>query len=102
MEEEIKQNKIIFNGEEKTWNYKICPCLECPIYPNRKDWEDEKDIRKNKCWSSRCTYDKIKAKEVTDFIYYCQNYYHCIDCDKWFPKHDFFEPICPECHQDMS
>jgi hypothetical protein len=53
-------NTINFEGKELKWEYTICPCLQCPIYPTKKDWEEEaeKDVRKDKCYTSRCTYSK--------------------------------------------
>ena len=91
------ENTIKFEGNEKKWNYTICPCLECPIYPHIKEWENDPDIRNNKCWSSRCTYDKMKAKEMSDWIYFIKNYYYCENCDKSFSKNEIDEDFCPDC-----
>ena len=60
------ENTIEYKGKTLTWDYKIVPCLECPIYPTIKDWEEEadKDIRKDKCYTSRCKYNKALAGSI--------------------------------------
>lgn len=63
------ENTITYKGEELKWDYKICPCLECPIYPLRKEWENEPDIRKDKCYTSHCTYYRQKSKEMANFVF---------------------------------
>jgi translation initiation factor 2 beta subunit (eIF-2beta)/eIF-5 len=95
------ENTINFEGKELKWEYTICPCLECPIYPLQKEWENETDIRKNKCWTSRCLYDKMKAKEMADYIQLLRNNYHCKECDKWIPKDELDEKYCPYCGTDL-
>ena len=64
------ENKITFEGKEIVWEYKICACLECPIFKliNGR-FEDYPDIRKDPCWSSGCLYSKRNAKMVADEIY---------------------------------
>jgi len=64
-----KINTIEYKGKELKWEYDICPCLECPIYPHRSEWEDEKDIRKNKCYDSRCTYHKELSASMAWGLY---------------------------------
>jgi hypothetical protein len=63
------ENTIIYEGKELKWEYKICACLDCPLYPRRKEWENEPDIRKNKCYTSRCTYDRTNGKIIAEGIY---------------------------------
>lgn len=67
------ENKLTYKGKELKWGYKIVPCLECPIYPLRKEWEDHSDIRKDKCYTSRCTYNKIVAESLNIIIYSEEN-----------------------------
>ncbi|MCK9273278.1 hypothetical protein M0P65_07100 [Candidatus Gracilibacteria bacterium] len=96
------ENIITFEGHKRKWEYSICPCLDCPIYPLRKEWEDSDDVRENKCYTSRCSYDREKAREIANEIYFIMHNYHCEECNKWFSKDDFFEKYCPECGIDMS
>jgi len=63
------ENTLTYKGEELKWDYKIIPCLECPIYPLRKDWENESDIRKDKCYTNHCTYNKANGKMVAEGVY---------------------------------
>lgn len=63
------ENTLTYNGEELKWEYKIVPCLECPIYPLRDEWKDDPDIRKDKCYTSRCTYSRALAKAVAEEFY---------------------------------
>lgn len=60
------ENTIEYNGKILKWDYNICPCLDCPIYPTKKEWEEEayKDVRKDKCYASRCTYNKELASSI--------------------------------------
>lgn len=60
------ENTIDYNGKILKWEYKICPCLDCPIYPTKKDWEEEaeKDVRKDRCYTSICTYNKELAASI--------------------------------------
>lgn len=58
------ENTINFEGKEIIWEYTTCPCLQCPIYPTKKEWEEEKDVRKDKCYTSRCTYSKNLAASI--------------------------------------
>ena len=67
------ENKIIYKGEELKWDYDIVPCLNCPIYPLRKEWEADPDIRKDKCYTSGCTYNKANAKMVAEGVYAMQH-----------------------------
>lgn len=88
------ENTIIFEGKEKKSNYKIVPCLECPIYPLKKEWEDDPDIRHNKCYTSKCTYDKKLGKEIAEELYFMKNNFYCEECYKWTPKEIRDCPIC--------
>lgn len=63
------ENTITYEGKELKWEYKICPCLNCPLYPRKSEWEDEPDIRKDKCYTSRCTYNKAIGKMVAEGVY---------------------------------
>jgi len=63
------ENRLTYKGKELKWEYQICPCLECPIYPLRHEWEDDPDIRKDKCHTSRCIYNKANAKMVAEGVY---------------------------------
>lgn len=65
------ENTINFKGKELKWDYEICACLNCPIYPTIKEWEKEaeKDVRKDKCYTSRCTYNKENARQVAEWVY---------------------------------
>jgi len=58
------ENTIEHNGKTLNWDYDICPCRQCPIYPTKNEWEYEKDIRKDKCYTSRCTYQKELATNI--------------------------------------
>jgi len=60
------ENTINFERKELKWEYTICPCLQCPIYPTKKKWEEEaeKDVRKDKCYTSGCTYSKNLAASI--------------------------------------
>ena len=60
------ENTINFEGKDIKWEYTICPCLQCPIYPTKKEWEEEaeKDVRKDKCYTSRCIYSKKLAASI--------------------------------------
>lgn len=97
------ENTIIFEGKELKWKYNICPCLECPIYPTRNEWEEEarKDVRLDKCWTSRCAYDKKKAEEMANSIFFLMNNYHCYECDEWFSKDEIDERVCPNCYSEL-
>lgn len=98
------ENKIIYNGVELTWQYKDCACLDCPIYPTIKEWEEEaeKDVRKNLCYSSRCVYDKIMAKAMANFIYDSRYNWICEDCGERIPKEDADDKYCPNCGCDLT
>jgi len=67
------ENTINFEGKELKWEYKICPCLECPIYPLQKQWENDPDIRHDKCYTSRCTYNKQNAASIAWGVYNMMN-----------------------------
>jgi hypothetical protein len=103
VENKVKQNIINFEGKELKWDYTIVPCLKCPIYPTRKEWEEEAkiDVRKDKCYTSRCTYNKANAKMVADGIYMMMHYYSCEECDngEYHPKEN--GEFCPDCGSDM-
>ena len=61
-------NTITYKGENLTWDYKIAACLDCPLYPHIKEWEDDPDIRKDKCYTSGCTYNKNNARAISEDI----------------------------------
>lgn len=63
------ENTIVYKGKKLKWEYKICACLDCPLYLQRKEWEDEPDIRKDRCYTSRCTYNKANGKMVAEEIF---------------------------------
>ncbi len=67
------ENTLIYKGKELKWDYKIVPCLECPIYPLRHEWENEPDIRKDKCYTSHCTYHRAVGKMVAEGVYVMQH-----------------------------
>lgn len=91
------ENSIIYDGKELKWEYKTCPCLECPIYPTRKEWEEEAkhDARKDKCYYAHCTYGRKLSHDIAQGLYVMMNCYHCDDCDIWTPKEN--EGYCSEC-----
>ena len=62
------ENTLTYKGKELKWEYEIVPCLECPIYPLQKEWENDPDIRNDKCYMSRCTYNRAVAKMVGEGI----------------------------------
>ena len=93
------ENIITFNGKEKKWNYKIAPCLECPIYPMRKEWEDDPDVRNDKCYTSRCTYNRKLSKDIAAELYFMRNNYYCEECNEWVPKENRY---CPTCGTDLA
>ena len=102
MENKTKQNKITFEGKEIIWDYDIAPCLKCPIYPLKKEFEDDPDIRKNKCWTSGCLYDKENARMVANGIYVMMHYHYCDECDEYFSKEEIVEyKTCPNCHSSF-
>lgn len=65
------ENTINYNEKEIKWEYTICPCLQCPIYPTKREWEEEaeRDVRKDRCYSSRCSYNKKLAASIAQGIY---------------------------------
>ena len=63
------ENILTYKGKELKWEYKIVPCLDCPIYPLRHEWEDNPDIRKDKCYTSRCSYHKENSRMVAEGVY---------------------------------
>jgi len=92
------ENIVNFKGKEIKWDYKICPCLECPIYPLRKEWEDEPDIRKDKCYTSRCTYSRLKGKEVAEYVSFILSNKKCDGCEGWLDKNEI---QCYHCGADL-
>ena len=67
------ENTLTYKEKELKWEYKILPCLDCPIFPLRKEWENDPDIRHDKCYTSRCTYSKADAKMVAEAVYAMQH-----------------------------
>lgn len=63
------ENTLTYKGKELKWEYKTVPCLECPIYPLRDQWKDDPDIRKDKCYTSHCTYHRTVGKMVAEGVY---------------------------------
>lgn len=98
----MKQNKISFKGKEITWDYEICPCSTCPIYPLKKEFEDDPDKRNDKCWTSHCLYDKENSRMVANAVYVWMHYYHCDECDEYFDKDELIDKTCPNCYSDLS
>ena len=92
------ENKIRFNNEEIKWNYRIVPCLECPIYPLKYQWKNDVDIRNDMCYTSGCTWYKLKSKEMSDALFFMKEHWYCDDCDTYFSKD--LNSECPECGQD--
>ena len=97
----IKQNKISFNDKEIIWDYKIVPCFECPIYPLKKEFEDDPDKRNDKCWTSGCLYDREVSRMVANGIYVMMHSIYCDECDEYIDKEEIFEGKCPNCHSDL-
>ena len=73
MVDNLMENTLTFEGKELKWDYKIVPCLECPIYPLRKDWEDDPDIRHDKCYTSHCSYDRKQSRAMAESIAFIMN-----------------------------
>jgi len=65
------ENTIEHNSKILKWDYDICPCLDCPIYHTKNEWEEEaeKDVRKDKCFSSMCTYYRQRSATLAWGIY---------------------------------
>ena len=65
---ELKKNIITIDGKEISWDYQICPCLECELYlKNNKSPED------NVCRSVRCTYNSQLARAIAYDIFNIMN-----------------------------
>lgn len=97
MENQVKTNTIIVEGNEISWDYKICPCLECELYlKNNKSPED------NICRSVRCAYNSQLARDIANDIFFIMNNKHCEECDIYVSKEDYrFNPCCPNCGTDL-
>ena len=89
------ENTLIYKGKELKWNYNICPCLECPLYPDITKWKDDPDKRNDKCYTSHCSYDKQQAKDVAAFVYDAMHNYHCPDCGEYWSKDEIHNHACP-------
>ena len=64
----MKTNTIIIEGKEISWDYQICPCLECELYlKNNKS--PEYDV----CRSVRCIYNSQLAKDIAYDIFNIMN-----------------------------
>lgn len=101
---ENKTNTIILNGKEISWNYTICPCLECEIYLNKQKSNDsiKYDGEDKACRTARCTYNHQLAKDIANDVFFMMNNRHCKNCDTWTPKEDLkYSHICPNCGNDL-
>ena len=95
------ENKIEYNGKTLKWEYDICACLSCPLFPMIKEWENEKDKRKDKCYTSRCTYNSENARQIANEIAFLRDNHYCDECDEYFDKDELFQH-CPICGTDFD
>jgi hypothetical protein len=94
-ENQIIKNTITVNGREISWDYGVCPCLTCELYLKKSDTIEN-------CEKYRCTYQRQKAKDIAQDIFFMMHNFHCSTCDVWFPKEDYRNhPYCPNCRNDF-
>ena len=107
MENQVKKNTIIVEGKEISWDYQICPCLECELYlKNNKSKEfiniNHKHPEDNICRSVRCTYNSQLARDIANDIFFMMHNWYCNECDLWFNKEDYRDnPCCPNCENSF-
>jgi predicted Zn-ribbon and HTH transcriptional regulator len=98
MESLIQINTIIINGKEVSWQYAICPCVECQLYLKENKSPEDKI-----CKSARCTYDKQVARNIANDVFLMMNNIHCENCDTWHSREDVkYSRTCPNCGYDLN